>query len=416
MKRCLIIYILLVLVAAGAGFCQTYSVFDDHKKPRSLKEYYGEDQYNKMLTADDPYANEGWSMLIYGMDPGLYEPIPPEIIRKRKIVPLLRVPDYLEGVFKYEGEGLYTSIVYSYNPILKNSNFVQVYQNTTIHTNGKLFYEYCGDSFVNEIDSDIDNVIKTLPVVQRAILHGRFECTLYDASRYGAKYHHCCLLTVVKDNGKIIWYDRGHELGDVAITEDGRYFVSTAGSDYYVTVTDERIIAEVYGGIRRFGHQVNAPIQRPVSCRILTDNIVRLEYKDGCVEYWRTHIGEDAVLKNKEKWDTYYEKYGIKDGRIGGSKHLIWCNGVGKGYAYKGSEESWEYSENGEEPVYEGMKDMSTMKYANASHSLPSAKSAGVPAGQTAKATANKDSDAAAPGLFARLFARIKGFFAGLFA
>ncbi|MBO4549006.1 MAG: glycosyltransferase, partial [Abditibacteriota bacterium] len=110
------------------------------------------------------------------------------------------------------------------------------------------------------------------------------------------------------------------------------------------------------------------------------------------------------------------EKYGIKDGRIGGSKHLIWCNGVGKGYLFKGSEESWEYSENGEEPVYEGMKDMSTMKYAKVSHSLPSAKSAGAPAGQAAKAPANEDSDAAAPGLFARLFAKVKSFFAGLFA
>ncbi|MBO4548532.1 MAG: hypothetical protein J5758_04880, partial [Abditibacteriota bacterium] len=186
MKRFVIIYIILLFAAAGAGFCRTNSVFDDNKDSRMVNPAQG---------IDDPYANEGWSMTAYVMDPGDPELIHPEISRKMKVIPMLRVPDYLEGIFKREGEGLYTSIVYSYSPILKNSKFVQVYQNTTVHTNGLLFYEYCGNSFVSEIDSDIDNVIKTLPVVQRAILHGRFECMLYDASRYGAKYHHCCFLT-----------------------------------------------------------------------------------------------------------------------------------------------------------------------------------------------------------------------------
>ena len=409
MKRVIVLACLLLFVFSGSCFCRA-------KKIKSVKDIVGESYYNSVVNFKDIYANDGWSIFKYTAEGTDYDKVleHPEVFEeKHALIPMASVPVYLRGIYK-DGESLYSSIIYSYNKSIDDSRMVTVYQD---HFGGKKpsTYDYLGDSFISLIDNHIENAIKRLPVVQRAVLHDRFECILYDAAEYGADYYYSCLLTVVKDNGKVIWYDSGSKLGDVAITSDGRYMIACLDNTNYVTVTKDRIISELYAGERRFGGQ-NIGRDMPVSCRILTDNIVRLEYKDGCIEHWRVRLSDEDVQKNREKWATYYEKYGIKDGRIGGSKHLIWCNGVGKGYVFKGSEESWEYSENGEEPVYEGMKDMSKMKYARVSHSLPSAKSAADPSVKMSESTVNEVSAAAAPGLFARLIAKVEDFFAGLFA
>ncbi|MBQ9359277.1 MAG: hypothetical protein IJT95_07015 [Abditibacteriota bacterium] len=364
MKRIIVLACLLLFVFSGSCFCQA-------KKIKSVKDIVGEGYYNSVVNYKDIYANDGWSIFKYTAEGKDYNKIlehPEFFEEKHVLVPMASVPVYLRGIYK-DGEGLYSSIIYSYNESIDDSHMVMVYQD---HFGGKKpsTYDYLGDSFISLIDNDIENAIKRLPVVQRAILHDRFECILYDAAEYGADYYFSNLLTVVKDNGKVIWYDRGSELGDVAITSDGRYMIACVDCTYYVTVTKDRIISELYAGERRLDGQMKWEYM-PVSCRILTDNIVRLEYKDGCIEHWRVRLSDEDIRKNREKWEKVLIDRGIKNTISAGSKHLVWCNGEGKGYVYKVNEESWDYSESKTEPVYKEIIDMSKMKEAEVSGAIP---------------------------------------------
>ncbi len=414
MKKLSVFVLVFVVLFAGAAFCQTNNI-------KSIRDIVGDKYYDTVLYMKDPYANEGWSISRYKIEGEAANRIlsHPELIKRLESVLISDIPGYIKGIYK-TGDSLYTSDIYSYNKDINKSRLVEVNQNTALNDQGVLYYRYMGLSFISEIDENIDTVIKNLPVIQKAVLHDRFECVLYDAARYGAKYYQSSLLTVVKDNGKIVWYGRGSELGDVAITSDGRYMVACTDRTDYVTVTKDRIIAENYAGDRRFGSQM---VLKPVSCKILSDNVVRLEYRNGCVEHWRVRLSDEDIEKNVQKWEEYYKKRGSKNIlRLAGSKHLVWCNdsGKGKGYVYKGGEEAWDYHTGGPEPVYEDAIDMSKMKDARVSDILPEMPYASLDAGKTDKPAVAVRRPAGEPqaktGWFARLLAAVKGFFARLSA
>ncbi|MBQ9358811.1 MAG: hypothetical protein IJT95_04645 [Abditibacteriota bacterium] len=352
MKKMLLFVVLAALVFSEAAFCGS---------AKTIKDMVGEEKYNSILNMNDPYANEGWSIQKYAVEGDLPLQIASHasVFEQMKIIPLTAVPEYLKGVYQ-DGDGSYKSVILSYNENPDDSGLIRIFQDP-FTKNKDLTFQYRGDDFISAIDSNIGSVIAGLPVVQRAVLHGRFECILYDAAKYAADYYQSCLLTVVKDNGRIIWYDKGSELGDVSVTDFGRYMIACTDCTDYVTVTKDRIIAESYAGDRRF---IGQNMKKPVSCRILTDNIVRLEYRDGCVEHWRVCVSDADAAKNKAKWAT--SKLHSPH-----SKHLIWSNGKGKGYIYRGSEEAWDYTEGEAEPVYKNMKDMSKLKNAPVIDSVP---------------------------------------------
>ena len=102
----------------------------------------------------------------------------------------------------------------------------------------------------------------------------------------------------------------------------------------------------------------------PENIKILTDNIIRLEYKDGSIEHWKVRMSTEDYRENQKI---------VKDDIDGRYflRQLIWWNGIGNGsrtdklifidnkakkITNKDSVKSWNYNKNTSvEPVYENM-------------------------------------------------------------
>lgn len=85
----------------------------------------------------------------------------------------------------------------------------------------------------------------------------------------------------------------------------------------------------------------------PISGRILTDNIIRMEYANGCVEHWKIRASKEDIEKNK-KINSADEP----------SRRLIWWNGIKKEPSLVNNEtvKAWDYNDNSSvEPVYDNM-------------------------------------------------------------
>ncbi len=460
MKTKLIFGFLITVLLANKCFCDTWPVAGslqriETRKIKSVRDVMTEDWYMNAINIRDPYANEGWSIIKYAMgdtdrlltnahdeilerlEPVYLSEVPKEVIdtlrasgKSVHVSSYKGIPDFILDI--YRNDKFYRSEIFSYNMDIGKSGLVEVNQTYGSKDDGLLYYRYKGSSYISELDNDIEKAIDKLPVIQRAVLHGRFECILYDAARYAAKYYQHLFLTVVKDNGRIIWYDSGTELGDIAITPDGRYMISTAEGEFYITVTEDRIIAESYTPFERGFMNSMASQSRwdflPVSCRILTDNIVRLEYLDGCVEHWKVCLSEEDVEKNSVRLNEFYERSGNKRRVKRRYNHIIWSNEKGHGTGIaplfnrtdynkdvpeKEALVAWNYQGGGQEPVYDDMIDMSKMKNALISDTLPKLSSnLEVSGSHFRKAAAGPGRT----GWFARLVTKVRGFFAGLFS
>ncbi|MBP5274336.1 MAG: hypothetical protein ILO36_05310 [Abditibacteriota bacterium] len=467
MKDQLIFSLLLSLLLANICFCDTWTVTGsmqngsmqsiETEKIKSVRDVVTEEWYTNAINREDPYANQGWSITKYAigdvdrllanahdeilerLEPVYLSEVPGEVRNMIRasgkgvhISSYKGIPDFIMGI--YRNDRFYRSEIFSYNLDIGKSRLVEVNQKYGTKDDGLLYYRYMGSSYISELDDDIEKAVEKLPVVEKAVLHGRFKCILYDAARYAAKYYQHLLLTVVKDNGKIIWYDSGTELGDVAITPDGRYMISTAEGEFYVTVTDDRIISESYTPFER-GFMNNMAGQSrwpfiPVSCRILTDNIVRLEYQDGCVEHWKVRLSEEDMEKNAIGWNEFYERSGNKRRLKRAYNHIIWSNEKGHGTGIaplfnrrdnkkdvpdKETLLAWDYQGGGKEPVYDDMIDMSKMKNAPVLDTLPRQSSKPPVSGTVLRKPAAGPSTLQT-GWLAGFVARVKSFFAGLFA
>ena len=93
----------------------------------------------------------------------------------------------------------------------------------------------------------------------------------------------------------------------------------------------------------------------PESVSVLTEDIIRLEYKDGAIEHWKVKLSEDDVNKNME----VAKKAGLSESKIINSKRnsLLWWNGIEKGSIINNYRlRAWNYDDNPtREPFYENM-------------------------------------------------------------
>ena len=85
----------------------------------------------------------------------------------------------------------------------------------------------------------------------------------------------------------------------------------------------------------------------PISARILKDDIIRLEYKDGAIEHWKIKQTKTDFDKNRESKEMGNIHYG--------DDALVWWNGVGKGSPLNHVKaKAWDYDEDtSTEPTYE---------------------------------------------------------------
>ncbi|MBP5275134.1 MAG: hypothetical protein ILO36_09425 [Abditibacteriota bacterium] len=86
-------------------------------------------------------------------------------------------------------------------------------------------------------------------------------------------------------------------------------------------------------------HNTGHNTQIPEWCKMLSDKVIELVYKDGAVEHWILIPDREDVENNLKKFKE-------------ANRLLVWWNGAGKGSGSHDHHKAWNYNEN-KEPEYE---------------------------------------------------------------
>ena len=122
----------------------------------------------------------------------------------------------------------------------------------------------------------------------------------------------------------------------------------------------------------------------PAEVELLTDNIIRLRYDDGCIEHWKLTLTPKDIRNNT----ALYKGDDEVIRRSSGYKALVWTNDKGIGSRGVKNSKAWDFDPDASrEPVYEGQDVAAPETAASAKHM----------------------------NVFSGLLARISGFFRGLF-
>ncbi len=323
-------------------------------------------------------------------------------------IPLPAVPDYLLSAAG-DPYDLYIPDVICYNKNIDSAKQIILNKRLcgkSIWDKDRTFWFY-GGTFLSDNNENIEKMRKMVPLVKRTVLYDRFEVLEYDANdkiNYINQPSPYLVLSVVKDHGKTIWYFEGHPFRDIAITADGIYMIATDELVFYTTCDGKRIVSELYGGNRIYF----LGAKRPAGIRILTDNVIRAEYDNGCIEHWKVRLSEEDVEKNMEKFKIDEKEKHLAD------RCLLWSNGK---TSKSISQAMWCYYESEEEPAYKetNLADVRTADVSAFKRAASSSAAGNLPA-KAASADAANSAGEAKTGFFASLFGRIKTFFAGLFA
>ncbi len=321
--------------------------------------------------------------------------------------PMPKLPDYLAHYY-YDPEGLYVSDISCYSADIDPAKMITIEKKLMNKSllGDKQFLFYRG-AFLSDNNENIDKICKMLPLVNRTVLYDRFEVLEYDADKYinyiyGVRPKFC----VVKDRGKVIWYNEGQPCRDIAITSDGRYMIVTSEQVFYTVTEGKRIINEMYGGQRIYGGG------GPKEVRILTDNVIRVAFSKGRTEHWKVRLSEEDVENNLKKLNPKFVP-DSEDKLFYANKCLMWSNYGINDPMIAATRYMWNYYESEEEPVYKetNLADITSDVAALRQSALSAVGQTGVKAAQGHQAAGE-----AGKGFFASLLGRIKTFFAGLFA
>ena len=152
-------------------------------------------------------------------------------------------------------------------------------------------------------------------------------------------------LEVVKDGNRVIW--ASSEIRFVAVYRRGNgYIIIDDDGVGYLSYKGNTLISEYYQkGFTNSGDYVKYERESPIlSGRMLTDNIVRIEYKDGTVTHCKVKLTKEDCEKNLK-----VHKNGTESDKYSPGASLIWHNGQPK----KLQSISWDFnSDPRKEPSY----------------------------------------------------------------
>ena len=198
---------------------------------------------------------------------------------------------------------------------------------------------------VCDITENTAENLKNLPIMRSSVINDNIKYIVYDAVGLNGKKIE---LNVLFANGFYFEICESPFL-DVKKIADNTYMViyKELGQVNYIHTDNSKIVSEVYMLPMRWVTTGTAPVY-PKSGKILTDNIIRLEWKDGAIEHWKVRLTKDDIEKNKE--------YGLKQGFKNTEKNVfLWWNGVGRGCVFVNhtKDKAWDYNEDtSTEPTY----------------------------------------------------------------
>ena len=154
---------------------------------------------------------------------------------------------------------------------------------------------------------------------------------------------------------------------DVKKTQDDAYMILTDTGVYYVYVYgDKRITVSypktchtmfLYQGTdidmsSSQGKKYDASGRLSIDCsaKIISDNVFRMEYPDGCITHWRVKQTKEDIKKNMQK--LINDKSIMSGLNVLADASIIWANTLDSKYVAKLTCEAWSCKVGSEEPVY----------------------------------------------------------------
>ncbi len=266
---------------------------------------------------------------------------PAHATAKIMVIPLFFVPDYLKPSY-YDPDGIYLPEVACYDKFISNAKLITVIKrlwDEPLWGDKQVFFFYKG-TFLSDNNENAEEMCKKLPLVRKTVKYDRFEFLVYDAREkinYISAAPSEIVFSVIKDRGKTVWFFEGKAPRDIAITKDGKYMIATAEAVFYAVPAGKKIINEMYADARKYQEDS----ELPDDIKILTDNVIRVSYRNGLVEHWKVRLtGEDIeknlkALNKKKKYDA--------------DRYMLWSNGKEGAHL---NHKMWCYYESEEEPVY----------------------------------------------------------------
>ncbi len=282
--------------------------------------------------------------------------------------PSRHIPDirvYCTQILEYD---VYTEYEHDivYNPKFDKGRVVRFYNESS--------YDYKIDHFTRLYLNDANLFAKQHECVMHKALDDGFSLDVYWISKQAREYEnktyifkgevYLDYLEVLKDGDKTVWVSARRSFLDVKRYGNGYMILSNGGVDY-ITYEQGKRFSDYYvkpfnGGRYPFEAM---PEYRPVSGRILTANIVRIEYPSGCVAHWKIKLTKEDCDKNIASREIE------SPNRFKAGASVVWHNGAGNEVGKNYRLPAWDFSESPKEPEYEYA--WSEAIGGNASHGRP---------------------------------------------
>ncbi len=235
-------------------------------------------------------------------------------------------------------------------------------------------YNYTMDHFTRLYLDDAALFSKRHKLVRHKALDDGFSLDVYWIAKEAREYEnktyyfkgevYLGYLEVLKDGDKTVWVSARRSFLDVKRYGKGYMVLSNGGVDY-ITYEQGKRVSDYYvkpfnGGRYPFEAM---PEYRPVSGRILTANIVRIEYPSGCVAHWKIKLTKEDCDKNIASREIE------SPNRFKAGASVVWHNGAGNEVGKNYRLPAWDFSESPKEPEYEYA--WSEAIGGNASHGRP---------------------------------------------
>ncbi|MBO4549022.1 MAG: hypothetical protein J5758_07395, partial [Abditibacteriota bacterium] len=242
------------------------------------------------------------------------------------------------------------------------------------------------DEIADAVEKHMDSRITEYPLVETERLNKDLDLEIYETEK-GLKSEWDkadAYLLVLRHDGRVVWFSqkrafRSKPYGerqkneidrpDAMVLPDGRYLVVTSQSACYTKEAGGKlVIGPVFGGrinwIEETENKHRGMYKMPSgypTVKILTDNVVRHSYPDGCEEHWALRLSGEDTEKNKSRFSAPAEKDDYVGNLIQNTyANLLWWNGKYGETTKECAEENskrfrvWYFKKSVKEPVYDG--------------------------------------------------------------
>lgn len=171
-------------------------------------------------------------------------------------------------------------------------------------------------------------------LVDHRVLSDGFSLDTYDISDQAREYENKTYrfkgavyldnLEVLKDGGKTVWVSARRSFLDVTRSGNGYVVLSNGGVDYVSFEGGKRVSDYYVKPFTGADYPYEAKrADKEMSGRMLTDNIARIEYPNGCLTHWKIKLTKEECDRNIDGIEIDVPNHQKSRASV------VWYNGVG---------------------------------------------------------------------------------------